>query len=219
MSTITIWAAAISNRVILIAFVICIWWHFPWHTHSAVRIQLAASISSTYNFEGVIIGRLSWKISRNRWLRPWRCPHHSLLMLSLIGFQLLIQRLYFGHVVLLHGRHCVGRTPGSSIGLLSFDWLLSPIVLTRCPLRTLFACSPSPSGSPLHLVLPLSGHLVTGLLEYALIILYLPLYVSLELTHPILCVHFRHYTRLWLCRVIAFREWIGVCQLLCRLRA
>lgn len=113
--------------------------------------------------------------------------------------------------MLFHGRHSVSPP---SIGLLSLNWLFSPIILSRrhtLPLRTLLPCI------PLHLMLPLCSHLVTGLLEYTLIVLYLPLYISLELTHPVLCVHLRHYTRLWLSRVIAFSEWISGCQLLCRL--
>lgn len=141
-------------------------------------------------------------------------------MLSLIVFKLLIQRLYFWHVMLLHGCHCVcSPDTTSSIWLPSLDWLLRPIVM-RCPrgyclsLCALPCCASC--GCTLHLMLPVCGHLITSFLQDALIVLYLPLYVGLELTHPILGMHLSYYTSLRRGIIhYPFGEWISICQLLC----
>ena len=155
---IAIWAAAISNWKILISFVITIWSHFSWNTYCTICIRL---VTSTYNFESVIVSSLSGKIAWYRRLRPWRCSHHSLLMLGLIGFKLLIKCLYFWHVMLLHGCHRVCYS--YSVSLPSLNWFLCSIVLRGClSLSTLPGASCK--SSPLYLMLSVCCHLVTGLL-------------------------------------------------------
>ena len=86
-------------------------------------------------------------------------------MLRFIAFQLLIECLYLAHVMLFHGSNAVDS---SICLLLSPHRLLSPI--DDAPFIPFGALVPR-----LHFLFPLTRLLLVSLLEYALVVLDLPL--------------------------------------------